>query len=564
MHRSKLLKARPWRHLHRRRGQHHSKPVLHPIIEVDQPRRVSYVTGTMHSDRISPLALTNNNKTRRFPSRRYSTTPPMTYSAANAVKKEEEDGYLRRAYFDMLKQEEGKHEDPIQLHTLQSLDRLRRDLQNTPPPTASSVTPAASAASATASSSSWTSWFGGSEPVNKEATRNNNNTPSLPRGCYLHGGVGCGKTMLMNLFYDSISAQHGMPEWEAVKQQVHFHSFMLRVHSQMHQARTENNKNNKEADSILPWVIQDTLQHHGRLICFDEFQVTDVADAMILQRLFTGLWDAGCVVVATSNRPPQDLYLGGLQRDRFVPFIHLLEERCQVVSMEASEVDYRMVLKAQRSSNNSNTITSTMDGVEKSIGKGGDILHKIPNVYFTGPKGSQDFQALFLQLTQGQATLPPTTIITKDGGRRKVHIPQASASSGMARFAFEDLCQKALGAADYLIIGQTFHTVFVDKVPQLSLPQINWVRRLITFVDSMYEHKVTLVIQAETPVDEILSVSAADAQDDEVFAFDRTISRLEEMASETYLKKQWRGRGRKNKSKEPIGHKKQKKSSHQL
>ena len=498
------------------------------------------------------------NKIQRFPFRHYSTTPPNPRAADAA----EEEGYLRRAYFDMLKHEEGKHEDPIQLHTLESLDRLRQELQNTPPPT-TSVAPSASTAADTASSSSWSSWFGGSKPAQKQAVGNINTSQSLPRGCYLHGGVGCGKTMLMNLFYDSISAKHGMPEWEAVKQQVHFHSFMLRVHSQMHQARTQNSNVNKEADSILPWVIQDTLEHHGRLICFDEFQVTDVADAMILQRLFTGLWDAGCVVVATSNRPPRDLYLGGLQRDRFVPFIDLLEERCEVVSMEASEVDYRMVLKAQRSSN-SNTITSTMDGVENSIGKGGDILHKIPDVYFTGPKGRQEFQALFLQLTQGQATLPPTTIMTKDGGRRKVHIPQASVSSGIARFAFGDLCQKALGAADYLIIGKTFHTVFVDQVPQLSLPQINWVRRLITFVDSMYEHKVTLVIQAETPVDEILSVSAADAQDDEVFAFARTISRLEEMASETYLKKQWRGRGRKRKSKEPVGHKKQKKVSHQL
>lgn len=437
----------------------------------------------------------------------YSTTKPL---------KKEEDGYLRSVYHDLV-QKEGYQEDTIQLHALEYLERLREALKTAKPPT-KILAPASS--EPTTDPSSWSSWFGSgvtNQPQSSSTTtaisKPNN---SLPTGCYLHGGVGCGKTMLMNLFYDSINKEE-FPEWYVAKQHVHFHKFMLRVHSQMHQARSEVSGENV-ADAILPWVIQDTLKHHGRLICFDEFQVTDVGDAMILQRLFTGLWEQGCVVVATSNRPPRDLYLGGLQRDRFLPFIDLLEEQCHVVSMEESDTDYRMVISAKR---------------EES--------QQMQQVYFIGKEERKKFNALWFQLTQGAPT-HPTTLMTEDGGRREVKIPQASLSMGVARFSFEDLCQKALGAADYLIIGQNFHTVFVDRVPKLGLPQINWVRRFITFVDNMYELKVTLVLQAATPVDQIFTVEDAEGvQDDEVFAFDRTRSRLEEMMSETYLQKQWKG-----------------------
>jgi predicted ATPase len=239
--------------------------------------------------------------------------------------------------------------------------------------------------------------------------------------------------------------------------------------------------------------------------------VTDVADALILQRLFTGLWERGAVVLATSNRPPDELYWNGIQRDRFLPFIDLLKQRCDVVSMWDSDTDYRLVQKRLGSS---------------------------PAVYFVGKAARHEFDQLFYELANGSPVAP--TSVTTQG--RQVAVPQAVPRRGLARFSFEDLCQKALGAADYLQIGQTFHTVFVERIPVLSINEINWVRRFITFIDAMYESKVKLILQASTAPGDILSRSSElGAVHDEFFAFDRTVSRLEEMQSERYLKQRWAG-----------------------
>lgn len=243
----------------------------------------------------------------------------------------------------------------------------------------------------------------------------------------------------MNLFYDSLVDG----PWAKEKQKVHFHKFMLQVHQEMHMARKASNS--KESDAILPAVIEKTVQQ-GRLLCLDEFQVTDVADALILQRLFTGLWENGCVVVATSNRPPDDLYLNGLQRDRFLPFIDLIKKRCEIVSMWDSDIDYRLIQKMQ-----SGTVP----------------------VFFAGKESRKEFDDLFYDLV-GAKSVQPTALQTQG---RKVKIPLASVSGGIARFSFEDLCQKALGAADYLVIGHHFHTVFVENIPILTLNELNWVRR---------------------------------------------------------------------------------------
>jgi len=258
----------------------------------------------------------------------------------------------------------------------------------------------------------------------------------------------------------------------------------------------------------LPRVITRTLEK-GRLICFDEFQVTDVADALILRRLFTGLIEQGAVIVATSNRPPRDLYLNGLQRDLFLPFIDLLEERLAVVGMWDSETDYRLIQGE----------------------------HKERGVYFIGRKSKKGFEESWRKLTKG-APIVSTSLRTQG---RTVPVPMACLTAGVARFAFEDLCQKALGAADYLVIGQNFHTVFVENVPKLSLNEINYVRRFIIFVDSMYESNVKLIIQAATKADDIFEVDITNQVCDEVFAFDRTRSRLEEMASTKYLQSRWSG-----------------------
>jgi protein AFG1 len=316
----------------------------------------------------------------------------------------------------------------------------------------------------------------------------------------------------MNLFYDSITDG----PWAASKQKVHFHAFMLNVHAQMHQARyAPRDKQQAQlggSDAIIPIVIHNILAQ-GHLICFDEFQVTDVADALILQRIFEGIWRAGGVVVATSNRPPKDLYLNGIQRDRvFLPFIKLLERKCHVVDMWKSDTDYRLL--QQKSAHGS--------------------------VYFVGNDGRTAFDQLFYDLVGGTAVAP--TYLHTQG--RRVNIPQAAIVKGIARFTFEDLCQRALGAADYLVIGEHFHTVFVERIPVLTLNELNWVRRFIIFVDSMYECHVKLVLQAQTDRANIFQRPVNDGDHDEVFAFDRTLSRLEEISSQTYLQKAWSGKGK--------------------
>lgn len=341
-------------------------------------------------------------------------------------------------------------------------------------------------------------------------TNNNKRTlASPPRGVYIHGGVGCGKTFCMDLFYNSIAGE-GIDKRSKLQigvQKVHFHAFMLNLHKQMHTAKMVEGVQG----DVLPHVIEKILDG-GSVICFDELQVTDVADALILRRLFTGLIDRGAIIVATSNRPPRDLYLNGLQRDRFLPFIDLLEEKTSVVSMWESEIDYRLIQ--------------------------GDSAAK--GVYFVGKASRADFDGVFHLLTKGEK-VGPTSLSTQG---RRVQVPLASLEVGCAKFDFNDLCKKALGAADYICIGENFHTVFVDNVPQLTLNDVNVLRRLITFIDCMYEAHVKLILQLETQPKDIFEVDLNNAHQDEAFSFDRTRSRLVEMGSKEYLKKRWIGRSK--------------------
>lgn len=420
-----------------------------------------------------------------------------------------EDGPLHEAYRKLVA-EKDMLADPHQLAALPALERLRNDLLRTSP---TKDIPDVDYSSSLgddvggSSSSLFGNWFGSAAKHVNDAVSSLTRTHQ-PRGVYLHGGVGCGKTMLMNLFYDSLTDAN-CPQWNAVKRKVHFNKFMLGIHKDMHVVRSSGTATG--SDAILPAVIRQTAAK-GRLLCFDEFQVTDVADALILQRLFTGLWKHGCVVVATSNRSPDELYMNGLQRDRFVPFIDVINKECEVVSMWESDTDYRLV--------------------QKKLSK------NAVQVYFVGKDQYRAFDKLFYDLVGG-SSLAPTSLKTQG---RHVTIPLSSMNKCIARFSFADLCKKALGAADYLVIGQQFHTVFVENVPVLTLNEINWVRRFITFVDSMYECNVKLIIQAKTDAHGIFPQAAAneaDQQHDEVFSFHRTVSRLEEMASQKYLQKRW-------------------------
>jgi predicted ATPase len=481
--------------------------------------------------------------------------------------------------------------DAIQLQALRALERLRHNLSTYPPPPTTTNHSASSTRNNSSSSSSrrLSGWFNSHSWM--EPTTTSTFTPPqqqfhppLIRGVYLHGGVGCGKTFLMNrLFYDSFdndsNNNDSLAAWKKERQQVHFYKFMARVHQEMHRARqatvvtNASSWNGKVAvsakaaanDALWPSVIQNIAQQ-GRLILLDEFQVTDVADALLLQRLFTGLWDDhGCVIVATSNRPPHDLYKDGLQRDRFVPFIEQLTVHCQVTSLWDSSTDYRLVLHQQDAA-------SPIDSILSSSGTATPpaLPPQSRNVFFVGNKAVwKEFDALFYQLA-GQAVVA-TSLQASGTLNRSIAIPQSS-NKGVCRFSFEELCCKALGASDYLLIGQHYHTVFVEYLPLLRLEHLNWVRRFIIFVDAMYECHVKLVLYSATvaptemfePATEYWAAQKAldnatttagtttmdnDDNDDaslvqqhhdEVFAFARTVSRLQEMSSQTYLQQQRR------------------------
>lgn len=306
--------------------------------------------------------------------------------------------------------------------------------------------------------------------------------PLQARGVYLYGAVGRGKSMVMDLFYASLPQNYP-------KRRVHFHEFMLGVHEMMHAAR----QNRAGAGDALPRYAR-ALARNVRVLCFDEFHVTDVADAMILGRLFTALFAANVAVVATSNWPPDRLYEGGLQRDRFLPFIDLVKARMEVVALTGG-VDYRL----------------------KALTDNG--------VYFW-PLGMQSqirADALFAQLTDHAAPYSETVAVK---GRV---ISVKCAAKGVARFGFADLCEKPLGAGDYLALAARYHTIFLEDVPALGDAQRNEAKRLMILVDTLYEARRKLVVSAQQPTEKLYSGG------DHAYEFERTVSRLMEMQGTSYL-----------------------------
>ena len=306
-----------------------------------------------------------------------------------------------------------------------------------------------------------------------------------PRGIYIHGDVGRGKSMLMDLFYESAE--------EKRKRRVHFHAFMQEVHERIHDYRQQLKKSVVKGDDPIPPVASD-LSKSARLLCFDEFQVKDIADASILGRLFEALFSAGVIVVATSNRIPDELYQGGLNRHRFLPFIDLLKTRVDVLYLD-SPTDYRL-----------------------------DRLKGYP-VWFKpiGSAARNEMDNAFIRMTGGADAIR-TTLSVKG---REVVIP--SSAQGVARFEFTDLCTANLGAADYLVLARTFHTVFIDNIPFLSPERRNEAIRFVNLIDALYEHKVKLLASAEADPTELYPLG------DSAFEFRRTASRLYEMQSEDYF-----------------------------
>ncbi|WP_112661766.1 cell division protein ZapE [Microvirga flavescens] len=313
------------------------------------------------------------------------------------------------------------------------------------------------------------------------------NPPPPPKGLYVWGSVGRGKTMLMDLFFAALPVVR--------KRRVHFHAFMADVHERIHVWRQKLKEGKvKGDDPIRP--VADALAQEAWVLCFDEFTVTDIADAMILGRLFTVLFEYGVVVVATSNVEPQRLYEGGLNRTLFLPFIALLQQRMDVLRLD-SRTDFRL---------------------EKLAGA----------PVFYAPADAASRHALdqaFLRLT-GRAKGAPVTLTVKG---HEVEVPEAA--GGVARFRFPDLCSKPLGASDYLAIAEQFDTVILEDIPRLTYERRNEAKRLIILIDGLYDAHVKLLASAETEVTELY---VAD-EGREAFEFDRTVSRLIEMRSEEYL-----------------------------
>ena len=305
-----------------------------------------------------------------------------------------------------------------------------------------------------------------------------------PRGVYLWGGVGRGKSMLMDLAFDQIAAEP--------KRRTHFAPFMLDVHQRLRQARKS------EGDAVT--AVAEALASEVRLLAFDEMMVTNPADAMIMSRLFTALIEQGVAVVTTSNRPPRDLYKDGLNRELFVPFIDLIKARMEVVPLNGP-TDYRL---------------DRLQGVDTWL---------VPN----GPEATAALSEAFFKLTdypvEDRAKVPSELLDV--GGGRTLHVPKSL--KGVAVFSFKKLCGAARGAADYLAIAQRFHTIILVGVPVMSREMRNEASRFVTLIDALYEHKVKLLAAADAEPADLYPAG------DRGFEFQRTVSRLEEMQSAGYL-----------------------------
>ena len=309
------------------------------------------------------------------------------------------------------------------------------------------------------------------------------------KGLYIHGGVGSGKTMLMDLFFELSPIRR--------KRRVHFNDFMAEVHDRIQKHRQARKDGTVREDDPIPPVAR-ALADEASVLCFDEFSVTDIADAMILSRLFSALFANGVVLVATSNVAPDDLYRDGLNRGLFQPFIALLKRHADIMPLD-SPTDYRL-----------------------------EMLNRMP-VYMTrlSPETDRLMDEAWKAVSAGVAVAPAE--LTVKG--RQVPVPLAAGNA--ARFDFSDLCDKPLGARDYRAITDKFDTIFIDRVPVLDQTRRNPAKRFILLVDTLYDRRMRLVVSAAAPPDQLYAGRAGVT---EAFEFGRTASRLVEMQGEDWLK----------------------------
>ncbi|UZK65687.1 cell division protein ZapE [Sphingomonas sp. M1-B02] len=309
--------------------------------------------------------------------------------------------------------------------------------------------------------------------------------PEPPRGVYLWGGVGRGKSMLMDLLFEHVAIRR--------KRRVHFHEFMMEVHQRLNVERQKETE-----DPIV--AVAEALVEDVRLLAFDEMVINNPADAMILSRLFTEMMTHGLTVVATSNRPPRDLYKDGLNRALFLPFIDLIEARLDVRPLNGP-VDYRL---------------DRLGSMQTWL---------VPN----GPEATAELSAAFFRLTdypvEDRARVPACDLAVPGG--RSIHVPKCV--KGVAVFSFKRLCGEARGAADYLAIARRFHTIILVGIPRLGPDNRNEAARFVTLIDALYENRVKLLAAADATPDELYVTG------DGAFEFERTASRLHEMASDEYL-----------------------------
>lgn len=305
--------------------------------------------------------------------------------------------------------------------------------------------------------------------------------PAPVKGLYLWGGVGRGKSMLMDWFFEQAPI--------VAKQRVHFHAFMLDVHARINNRRTSEDN---DGDPIAP--VAKTIAKDAELLCFDEFHVTDITDAMILSRLFDALWAEGVIVVATSNRAPEDLYEHGLNRALFVPFIERMKNHL-IIHEFAGETDHRL-----------------------------RQLEAAPVYYAPLDEAAEaGIEAAWQRLIGGAS--PRETVLSVQG--RELILKQTAA--GTARAGFARLCDNTLGAADYLRLAHAFQTLILENVPQMGPDSRNEAKRFVTLIDALYETRTKLIMSAEVEPKDLYQAG------DGVFEFERTVSRLMEMRSHAYL-----------------------------